>query len=192
MHSLSKHSWKTARKRYLCAPAIGSRRCCARKRARRSAGGRRLLGMVVAMERVWRWSEPSADCFPLKVVQSPLVRNPSVEPLAAAMETAPLEYVRGAENVVVAVHVGMPFRYASTEPFVPAVVVAKAPEPLPKGMALAAMFAHPVPPLPTPSVPVTSEARLMRADATAPAVALRKPEKLPIASEPKNPCVEDA
>jgi hypothetical protein len=49
-----------------------------------------------------------------------------------------------------------------------------------------------VPPFETASVPVTSDARLMSEVDTAPAVALRKPVRLPSESEPKNACVEDA
>ena len=75
-----------------------------------------------------------------------------VVPFAAAMDTAPFAYVRGAEKVVVAVHVGMPLRYARTLPAVPAVVVARALAPLPFGIAPAEMLAQPVPPYGTPIV----------------------------------------
>jgi hypothetical protein len=54
------------------------------------------------------------------------------------------------------------------------------------------MLLQPVPPLATGRIPVTSLARLMRAVATLPAVAFRKPESDPIESEPKKPCVEEA
>lgn len=46
----------------------------------------------------------------------------------------------------VAVHVGIPLRYARTYPAVPAVVVASAPVPLPYGIALACIADQPVPP----------------------------------------------
>ena len=52
-----------------------------------------------------------------------------------------------------------------------------APVPLPTKTRLAGKVVAPVPPLPTGKVPVTSAARSMRAVATKPAVALRKPDK---------------
>ena len=77
--------------------------------------------------------------------------------------------------MVVAVQAGTPFTSARTFPAVPAEVVARAEEPLPYGMAPDWMAAQPVPPFETGRTPVTSLARLMRAVATAPAVAFRKP-----------------
>ena len=49
-----------------------------------------------------------------------------------------------------------------------------------------------MPPLPTPSVPVMSEVRSISAVATAPAVALRKPEKDAMEKLEVNRFVEDA
>ena len=72
------------------------------------------------------------------------------------------------------------------------VVVATAPAPLPVKSVLAARFAHPVPPLATPSMPEMSAVRLTSEFVTTPAVALRNPESVPITTEPKNPCVEEA
>ncbi len=51
---------------------------------------------------------------------------------------------------------------------------------------------QPVPPLPTGRTPVISDARLIAAVDTAPAVAFKKPESEPIESEPKKALVEDA
>ena len=76
---------------------------------------------------------------------------------------------------MLAVQVGTPFRRARTLPAVPEVVVESCPVPLPKGMVPDWMAAQPVPPFGTVRTPVTSEARLIREVATAPAVALRKP-----------------
>jgi hypothetical protein len=87
--------------------------------------------------------------FVLNAVQSPDVRYPLVLPLAADMETAPLTYDSGEENVVVAVHVGMPLRRARAFPAVPAEVVASAEEPLPYDIAPNRILAHPVPPFAT-------------------------------------------
>ena len=71
----------------------------------------------------------------------------AVRPLNAvddvARVTAPVRVLLGTEMeetplliLEVAVHVGTPFRYARTYPAVPAVVVERADEPLPYGMAL--------------------------------------------------------
>ncbi len=84
------------------------------------------------------------------------------------------------ESVELAVHVGTPARSASTFPGVPAVVVARALEPLPYGMTPLTILAHPVPPFATERTPVTSEARFTSAVVTAPAVAFKNPESEPI------------
>ena len=94
--------------------------------------------------------------------------------------------------MVVAVHVGTPFNSASTCPATPAEVVAREPVPLPYGIAPVAKLAHPVPPLATGRMPVTSVARFTNAVAIAPAVAFRKPLSEPIEREPKKPEVDDA
>jgi hypothetical protein len=60
--------------------------------------------------------------------------------------TAPFAYVRPEENVVVAVHVGTPFKYERTNPAVPTVVVERFPEPLPYSKAEDCTLAQPVPP----------------------------------------------
>ena len=49
--------------------------------------------------------------------------------------TLPFAYIRPEENVVVAVQVGTPFKYERTYPAVPAVVVARFPDPLPYSRA---------------------------------------------------------
>jgi hypothetical protein len=97
---------------------------------------------------------------------------------AAFTSKAPALKVRPVPAVVVAVQVGTPFKRARMLPAVPAVVVARALEPFPYGIVPDWMAAQPVPPFPTPSMPVISEVKSMRAVATAPAVALRKPETL--------------
>ena len=82
------------------------------------------------------------------------------------------------ESVVDAVHVGIPLRYARMYPAVPVVVVESAPVPLPYGIALAAMLAHPVPPFAIGRIPVTSLARSTSAVVTAPATAFKNPVTL--------------
>ena len=79
-------------------------------------------------------------------------------------------------SVVDATQVGVPLESERTYPLVPAVVVESALPPLPYGMAPEAMDAQPLPPFATGRMPVTSDVRLMRAVATAPAVAFRKPD----------------
>jgi hypothetical protein len=64
-------------------------------------------------------------------------------------EAWPAEYERPLPKVVVAVHVGTPFRRARTWPAVPADVVARAFVPLPYMRAPAWMLDHPVPPFAT-------------------------------------------
>ena len=54
------------------------------------------------------------------------------------------------------------------------------------------MVPHPVPPRVVARMPETSLARSMREVATAPAVALRKPERFPIEREPTKASVEEA
>ena len=87
------------------------------------------------------------------------------------------------ESVVVAVQVGTPERSANTWPSVPAVVVARALVPFPRRSVFAWTFPHPVPPNATLRMPVTSFARSMREVATTPAVALRKPLRVPRVKE---------
>ena len=84
------------------------------------------------------------------------------------------------ESVEVATHVGTPLRRARTFPGVPALVVARALDPFPYGMAPLKILAHPVPPLATERTPVTSLARFTNAVVTAPAVAFKIPESEPI------------
>jgi len=112
-------------------------------------------------------------------VSAPVCAVPYVCPreMTPVLVTLPLEYERPEEKVVVAVHVGTPFKRARMFPAVPAVVVERAEEPLPYGITPVAMLAQPVPPFATGRIPVTSLARLTRAVDRAPAVALRKPER---------------
>jgi len=94
---------------------------------------------------------------------------------------------------VVAVHVGTPPTRARTCPFVPAVVVAILPVPLPIKTVLAVKpVAHPVPPLDIGNIPVTSLARSIKDVDITPAVAFKNPESEPTVSEPKTALVDDA
>src|SRR6266403_3907762 len=69
--------------------------------------------------------------------------------------TLPFKYARPELKVVVATQVGTPPTSARVWPFVPADVVASAPEPLPYGMEPDWIAAQPVPPLATATMPVT-------------------------------------
>jgi hypothetical protein len=73
---------------------------------------------------------------------------------------------------------------ARTCPAVPAEVVASCEEPLPYRSAPDWMEDQPVPPFETPRMPEMSLVRDMSEVETAPAVALRKPERLAMESEP--------
>jgi hypothetical protein len=81
--------------------------------------------------------------------------------------------------VVVATHVGTPFKNASIWPALPCVVVAKLPDPFPYKSDPACTAAQPVPPFATCKMPVTSVARFTSAVDTVPAVALSIPVRLP-------------
>lgn len=108
------------------------------------------------------------------------------------MVTLPLAYERPLEKVVVATKVGTPLTSASTWPFVPAEVVARAPDPFPRRMVFAWMFDCPVPPFETPRIPEMSVVRETREVETAPAVALSMPERFEREREPKKAEVLDA
>ena len=116
------------------------------------------------------------DIVTAPVAPETLMPVPAILEVTPVLVTLPAVYARPVEKVVVAAHVGTPFRYASTDPPVPAVVVASAPLPFPYGTAPAATAAHPVPPFGTGRMPVTSLVRLMRAVETTPLAAFKKPE----------------
>jgi hypothetical protein len=88
------------------------------------------------------------------------------------------------EKVVVATQLGTPETSASTCPLVPCDVVAKRDDPFPRRSVFACIDAQPVPPFETGRSPVTSAARSTSDVDTAPAVALRKPESVPMVSPP--------
>jgi hypothetical protein len=106
--------------------------------------------------------------------------------------TAPFEYVRPVEKVVVACQVGTPETRASTCPLVPEEVVETAPVPLPRRMEFDCRAAQPVPPEVVGKIPETSAVREMEELDTRPAVALRKPERPPTVRLPVERLVEEA
>jgi hypothetical protein len=110
------------------------------------------------------------------------VYEPGDTTVSARLNAEPV-YVSPVPAVVVATHVGTPETSASVCPFVPADVVARRVVPFPKSTVLAWRLAHPVPPLAMARIPVMSDARSMAAEATTPAVALRKPETFPKVKE---------
>jgi hypothetical protein len=96
-------------------------------------------------------------------------------------------------SVVVDTHVGTPETSASTWPFAPAVVVPSREVPFPIKTVLVCMFAQPVPPLVMARIDEpTSLTRSMVAVLMAPAVAFKKPERVPTEREPKYAAVEEA
>ena len=72
--------------------------------------------------------------------------------------TTPAEYERPVEKVVVATHVGTPEARERICPPVPAVVVERAPEPLPRRRVFDVKAFHPVPPFETETVEVEVKA----------------------------------
>jgi hypothetical protein len=122
----------------------------------------------------------AAELMSAFTMVSSVISDETIEVPKSAV-TLPPEYVRPPEKVVVEVHVGTPPTRASTCPFVPALVVAILEVPLPKRTVFACRFAQPVPPFATASMEEpTSFTKSIVAVVTAPAVALRKPDKEPI------------
>ena len=120
-------------------------------------------------------------------VQSPKsadASSPTVIEVPRSAVTLPPEYVSPDEKVVVATQLGTPETSASTCPLVPCDVVAKRDDPFPRRSVFACIDAQPVPPFETGRSPVTSAARSTSYVDTAPAVALRNPESVPMVSPP--------
>ena len=93
---------------------------------------------------------PTVSCVPVAMRAVPSVLDTMIELFANVVEFVP-PFDTGSvpvivARVVVACHVGTPLTRARTNPFVPCVVVASCPVPLPRSSVLAWMFVQPVPP----------------------------------------------
>lgn len=143
------------------------------------------------------------EILPAKVDQSVDDRSPLLLALADGMlkvMVEPLPVMVKSEPVVEVAKVAVPLVVWLSGPTartpvleseppeswrpVPIVVVARAFVPLPVRSVFAAIFDQPVPPFDTPRMPEMSEVSEMSEVETAPAVALRKPERLAMESVP--------